>query len=123
MQSRKPYYRFPALCRFEYRHNGNTALLLFFQQGFPFVQHFVEMPLEQGEGSGSGNKIGNRFGQKYRKYFICEKVRQNVNEGDQQNDFPEQGQEKGNFCLADGDEGLLAGQLDSHHETGGEINP
>ena len=93
MQSRKPYYRFPALCRFEYRHNGNTALLLFFQQGFPFVQHFVE------------------------------KVRQNVNEGDQQNDFPEQGQEKGNFCLADGDEGLLAGQLDSHHETGGEINP
>ena len=95
---------------------------MFFQQGFPFVQHFVETPLEQGEGSRSGDKIGNRLGQKYRKYLICKEVRQNVNEGDQQNDFSKQGQKEGNFCLANGDEGLLTGHLDTHHEAGGQIN-
>ena len=99
------------------------GILLFFQQSFPFIQHLVETSLEQGEGSGSGDKIGNRLSQKNRKYFICEEVWQNVNEWNQQNDFPEQGQKEGDFCLTNGDEGLLAGQLDSHHETGGQVNP
>lgn len=96
---------------------------LVFQQGFAFVEYLIEPSAEEGKGGGGGDKIGNRFCQEHCKDLICEEVRQNINEWNEQNDFPQQGQEQRNFCLAYGDKGLLTGQLNTHHETGGQIDP
>ena len=41
-------------------------------------------------------------------------IGQNVNQRNQQNDFAEDSQKHGGFCVPDGDECLLAGQLCAH---------
>ena len=56
--------------------------------GFTFIQDFVETPQEQGKGCCSGEKVGNWFGQENGEYLVCEEVRQNIDERNQQNDFP-----------------------------------
>lgn len=75
-------------------------------------------PDQEGDcGDGSGQNICNGLRYKDAEQFIGTEQRQNVDQGDEQDDLPQQGQKKGDLGLSQSQEGLLQSALSAKGKT------
>ena len=67
--------------------------------------------------------IANRLSQKDSKYFVLDKMRQDKDQRNQKQHFPEQCQKDGCFRISKGNKSLLAGELDGKEQGSCHIDP
>lgn len=90
------------------------------------MRAFHELPEEQEEcgcGSRGGEDVADGLGKKHRHGLVLEEVRQNEDQGDQQNELSQAGEEQTDFCLAQGDKCLLAAVLEACGEAARQEDP
>lgn len=107
--------------RFFFHASGlrrSECMLLFFQ---PFHLRRVEA-VEKQCCSKCRKEIRNRFRHIYSCCLRREKVRENVDHGNEQDDFTKKRHGNASLCLTKGDEGFLAGRLYAHAEHAHNID-
>lgn len=78
---------------------------------------------ERGGGSRGGEDVADGLGKKHRHGLVLEEVRQNEDQGDQQDELSQAGHEQADLCLTQGNKGLLAAVLEAHGEAPRQENP
>ena len=85
-------------------------------------QSLSECKIESDGSEGHGQRICDRLRQIYGEGLIArEQMRHQIDQRQQQNEFPDNGRDGGHERVADGDEGHLAGHLDAEDKEDGQI--
>ena len=86
------------------------------------VEDLIEPGKEGDGGDGGGQNVADRLGQKHAEHCIRQNMRQNEDEGDQQNDLAQAGQQQADLSLPKRHKALLAGDLEAHGKNARHIN-
>ena len=86
------------------------------------IQNFIEPGKEGNGGDGGGQNVADRLGQKHAEHRVRQQVRQNEDEGDQQNDLAQAGQQQAHLGLPQRHKALLAGDLEAHGKDARHVN-
>ena len=78
------------------------------------VEDLIEPGKEGDGGDGGGQNVADRLGQKHAEHRVRQQVRQDEDEGDQQNDLAQAGQQQADLSLPQRHKALLAGDLEAH---------
>ena len=86
------------------------------------VEYLIEAGKESNGRDGRGQKIADRLCQKDAEAFVCHKMGQDKNEGDEQDDLAQAGQQEAHLRLTQRHKALLAGDLNAHRKDAGHID-
>ena len=80
------------------------------------------MKVEEDRGEADGEEVGDRLGEVDGGGLVAEEMRQDVDERDEEDEFPHDGDGDGGLRVAEGGEGDLAGALDAEEEEAGQVD-
>ena len=89
---------------------------------FQLPDAFAELREEQRRGHGHGDEIGDRLGEQDGGRLVFKQQRTDIDQRNEQNDLAQHGEKQRAFGVADGDKGLLAGELNAEQQRDRHID-
>ena len=86
------------------------------------VQDLIEPGEEGSGGDGGGDDVADRLGQEDAEHRVCDHMRQDEDEGDEQNQLAQAGQQQADLGLTQRHKALLAGDLDAQREDASHVD-